>query len=591
MPLIIKPLFILANIETHRPRVHYYDGLASIIAFIKKHGYNADLFQIIKPITKENFKLYIEKTKPTLVCISANSIQWAVAKRFAGWVKECGNILVVVGGLHSTICPEEVMADENIDIACIGEGEYPVLELLNRLQQQEDYSNVKNFWVRKQNGAIAKNPLRNLIANLDKLPFGDRDAFYFSRYLYQTDYTVPLMSQRGCPYNCSFCNNQVLKDIFRGCGEYIRRNSPEYLMDEIRWLVAKYPIKRFFFWDDDFLMDPKWVEAFCLQYSQEFSVPFGFMTRVDRVDPKILSLLRNSGCGWIYYGVETGEPWLRNKILNKKISDAEIINAFTLTKSAGIKPYALLMINLPFETPEMVEKTSALMQRIKPYYSSLSRYFHLPGTELYQLSKGKQASQLIELDSWEKSAVGINHSDADYRGLHELNQLLCAKANNHGYFSFAEFYLEEDDKSAPIHISMAEHWRLAVDYIPCLVFSSSNTLAYEIQLENETKMEFGIGYYLIDDQLKPDGEIRFSVSIKLDKKKRCLFEKTISLAEHENEFLWYIDETIDLKHFGSNKVVVELTILRIGLTGDIETYWINPVLTGVTHPKLPAAKE
>lgn len=194
----------------------------------------------------------MQEFKPDIVGISTNTFQWEYTKVLPDWIKEFSDIPVVFGGIHPTIYPEDVIKEKNIDMLCIGEGDYPMLELLQKLEGNEDYSNIKNLWVKDAGGKVIKNPLRKLIVDLDTLPFPNREAFGYDEILNQFDGTLIMLSGKACPYDCSFCNNGALKKIFKEQGRFVRRHSPEYVVEEIQIAVNKYDIKNVAFIDDDF---------------------------------------------------------------------------------------------------------------------------------------------------------------------------------------------------------------------------------------------------------------------------------------------------------------------------------------------------
>ena len=168
-----------------------------------------------------------------MVAFSSTTHQYPYIERYARDLKEARPGLVsVIGGTHPTLVPEEVSACPAFDAVCVGEGEYPLRDLVERLDQGRDYADVQNLWVRRGDEVI-RNPMRPLIADLDELPYVDRDLFDYEQMLAENDGWVDIMSGRGCPYNCSYCCNPGLKKRYHGLGRYVRFRSVEHIMGEL----------------------------------------------------------------------------------------------------------------------------------------------------------------------------------------------------------------------------------------------------------------------------------------------------------------------------------------------------------------------
>jgi len=378
--------FVYADIGTPgSPAGGVHLGVGYISAVLKQGGHKTSLQHIVKPVSKEEFLTCMEKEKPDLVCFTSTSNQFHYVKTFSTWAKEL-DLRILCGGVHATLVPEEVITLPTIDFVCVGEGEYPALELANALQNGESIENIKNIWSKKDD-TIIKNEIRPLISNLDELPFPDREVFDYETLLKTNGYHADVMAGRGCPFSCTYCCNHVLRKIYDGKGKYVRIRSVGNVLEEIEEITKKYKIKRIDFHDDVFTLFPDWVKEFCEQYPKRFNIGFGCNARAETLNKDVVTSLKSAGCEFISIGIESGNEWLRKNVLKRYMTNEQIINAFKNTREAGIETYALNMIGLPCETPEMIEDTIKINKIVSPGSFQLSIFYPYPQTELFNLCK------------------------------------------------------------------------------------------------------------------------------------------------------------------------------------------------------------
>ena len=287
--------------------------------------------------------------------------------------------------MHATIKPEDLISS-NFDAYCIGEGEKPLLNLIDKIQKGITYIDTLSFQF-KCNGNIIKNPLEPFEKDLDALPPYDWDIFDSSGLLEERKGWISLSLSRGCPFNCNFCINHKMKSIL-GVNGYVRQKSVKRSIDELIDLIHKFPsIKVFNFEDDILIFNKSWTNEFILGYRkkiyEKYGIKFKIEARVDVINEEIIKDLKEAGCQEIQFGVETGNPKLRNFILNKSISDEQIIHAFDLCRKYEINTLAFIMLGLPGETEATVIDTIRLLARIKPYLIRPSFIFPIYGTEFY----------------------------------------------------------------------------------------------------------------------------------------------------------------------------------------------------------------
>lgn len=364
-----------------------YLGIAYIAAKIRSEGHRASL--LIEEKIDDKLLASIKKEAPHVVAFSVmtSSLRWTLAA--VKWIKSnLPSVKIVLGGIHPTIRPD-VIENEGIDFICRGEGEIPFLELLNALENGTDYRSIKNI-DSKDGDKIIRNEIRNLIEDLDSLPFPDRSLYYDPYpFLAKLD-SKSVIIGRGCPFPCTFCVNHSLIQLYKGKGKFVRRRSPENVLAEIRDMRSTVPLKHIYFNDDTFTLDIHWLGKFLASYKEMFSIPFTCGTRADLVTPELISLLKNSGCYCVEMGIETGNEEFRYKLLKKNITNEQIIRAAGIIKNSGLYLKTSNMTALPGETLELAFQTIHLNRAIAADFVNCSLLQPYPSLEItdYAMEKG-----------------------------------------------------------------------------------------------------------------------------------------------------------------------------------------------------------
>ncbi|MFA6088456.1 MAG: radical SAM protein [Candidatus Woesearchaeota archaeon] len=374
-------------------------GVMSISAYLKKHGHTCDL--LIDNIERKLLDEII-KIKPDIIAFSCTTGIHTWVLSTAKKIKKKYSIPIIMGGHHPTFYPE-VIENESIDIICIGDGEKPMLELVNKLSTKKDITKIKNLYVKK-NGKIYKNELDNLVQNLDELPFIDR--FIYKRYPFIIKQkNLRIITGRGCPYNCTFCFNKSIKQLYDGKGRYLRRRSVENVIQEIIHAKKTLKIKRIDFQDDTFVYDfNNWLKPFLIEYKKRINLPFTCSLRANLITQEMAYALKTAGCHSIKMGIESGNDFLNNKILGKNLSKKQIINAMMCFRNAKIKTETFNMIGLPGETLENALETLRFNMKIKADFARCSLLQPYPKTEIERYAKEKgYLDKNFDLDAFESS--------------------------------------------------------------------------------------------------------------------------------------------------------------------------------------------
>ena len=365
----------------------YYHGIGYISSYLKSFGHDTSLIYLEAPPEREAFLAQLADYSPDIVSFSSTTQQHPFVEQCARWIKEMSpETPTIFGGTHPTLAAGRVIENPDVNYLCTGEGEIPMLRLLQRLEKGEDTTDLPGFWVKK-NGKVFQNPGEPLLADLSTVPYTDREVFDFETILARNGGWVDMMAGRGCPYQCSYCANPGLLKKYKGMGKYVRYRNVPHILGEIEQLVANYDVHTLNFQDDVFTLDHSWTRAFLEAYNERFDIPFWVNTRVERVQEEdLVRLMAAAGCKGIRVGLESGNEELRKNILKRRMSNQLIRDTFGLFKKYGIDTYTCNMIGVPGETLDMVIETIDLNRELAPSQLQFSVFHPYPMTELHDLA-------------------------------------------------------------------------------------------------------------------------------------------------------------------------------------------------------------
>ena len=358
-------------------------GPMYISAVLKREGYMCEMF-----MEKGEKDLWgsLVRFAPDIVGFSCSCGGHKWSLEMAQRLKETLKIVTVFGGPYATYYPDAIQ-NPAVDIICRGEGEEAMLDLVRRLEKNQDYEDIENLWI-KRNGSIHKNGMRKQIEHLDDLPLPDRSLYYKYRHL-RSSPNKHFITGRGCPYSCTFCNNKAYRSLYRKTGNEIRRHSVERVIQDIKGVRDRYGMSSVRFDDEVFTLDKAWASDFLEQYRKEIHLPFTCLIRADTVNSEIIGKLAEAGCHTAYFGVESGSERLRNEVLHKNISDAQLVSTAQLLRRHRIRIGTFNMVGIPGETIDDAMMTVRLNQKLKvgsPWCSILQPY---PKTEVADIARRK----------------------------------------------------------------------------------------------------------------------------------------------------------------------------------------------------------
>jgi anaerobic magnesium-protoporphyrin IX monomethyl ester cyclase len=386
-----KIALVNSPLVTHHPQLPPL-GLMYLAAALEQAGHEIKIFDCpVCNIDHEKLKAELSSFNPNLIGISAITPTVDSAFHSARVAKEaCPNSKVILGGPHVTFMDKQILVQEAaVDIVVRGEGEQTVVELAQHLSNSESLGGTKGITFRNNDGQIIQTPDRPVIQNLDELP---RPAYKYvplEKYRVYGRTHLPIMTSRGCPYQCSFC---VASQMF---GAKYRVRSPKNVVDELEWLRDVYGANGIYFCDDTLTLDRKRsLELFDEMKNKKIGLPWGCQTRVDQVPKEVLVKMREAGCQMIHFGVESGCQTILDAV-RKSTSIEQCEKAVKWTKDEGIFAAVTAVIGYPGETKETVKQTLDLIRRLEPDDAWLCIATPYPGTELHAIveSKGWKMSE------------------------------------------------------------------------------------------------------------------------------------------------------------------------------------------------------
>jgi anaerobic magnesium-protoporphyrin IX monomethyl ester cyclase len=381
-------------------------GTLYALSFLKENGYPVAFFDTMFVKGPEAIIPQMEMVKPDVFVIYDDGFNYLTkmclqnmreaAFRMIRYAKERG-CTVIVSSSDSTD-RFEMYLNEGADFILLGEAELTLLELMNALcGNKDDLFGIEGIAF-KHDDATVKTRHRNVIKDLDSLPFPAWDHIdmepYRAMWLKHAGYfSMNMGTTRGCPFKCNWC----AKPIY---GNRYNSRSPENVVSELVFLKQKFGYDHIWFCDDIFGLKPGWVKEFAdLVEDRGLIFTFKIQGRVDLLlqENNILDLKR-AGCENIWMGAESGSQRILDA-MDKGTKVQQIYEATRLLKKCGIKPSFFIQFGYLSETRDDIKKTISMVNELLPYEIGISVSYPLPGTVFFE----KVKSQLGEKTNWKDS--------------------------------------------------------------------------------------------------------------------------------------------------------------------------------------------
>ncbi len=359
-------------------------AISELAAYLRNLGHRCHL---ILTDSERDPAAAIRSARADVVLIPCPVTGHTVAQEAARIVRrQLPEARIVFAGTHVTFDPSPIEAPE-VDLCIRGEAERPMAELLRAVDNGQDWRGIDGIsWV-DTNGKVVNNPLGNPIENLDEMPFPDRELYF--RYPFLARFPWKKFSTgRGCFHRCAFCWNSTLADLLkadgRDRGRFVRRKSPARAAEEVRAVRDRHPLRSVHFSDDLFTSSIDWLEGFADVYPARVGIPFTCNSSIELVTERAVAALARAGCRGVAIGVETGNEELRQQILNKTVTNAQVKRAAALIKGHGLELTTYTMLGAPGERIADAWETIRLTRELGVDHMRVTMSVPVPSTPFEQ---------------------------------------------------------------------------------------------------------------------------------------------------------------------------------------------------------------
>jgi anaerobic magnesium-protoporphyrin IX monomethyl ester cyclase len=374
----------------------------------------------------------IEKDTPKIVGISVNLFSYRTSLRLTNKLKEnFPDIIVILGGPTPSNTPLKVINGCKADAVVVGEGEETFNEIINNYKNKKPLFKDVNGIIYRDRENIIQNRGRDFIKDINSIPF---PAYYLlpDLKIYKSRARkkpiAPLLTSRGCPYQCIYCSKDVFKNV-------CRMRSPENIIKEIDTLVEEYGVKQIDILDDNFAINKKRTEKILdilIERNYDLCINLQTGVRTEGLDQNIINKMKKAKIWKMSIGVESGVPAMLGKI-KKQLDLKHVLDVTNMAKKCGMKVYGFFMIGLPGDTPETMQKTIDFAVKMDPNIANFCITTPFPGTELYNMIK-KRGRFLIDMDNGINAGFYANQIFYEMEGMDKEVVLKYYKKAMSGFY-------------------------------------------------------------------------------------------------------------------------------------------------------------
>lgn len=350
-------------------------GLAYLAAYVRDEFSVAILDMEAEKIGFSQLDKILDRYRPSMVGISVTSPLYAISVEIARRVKKIKDIPIVLGGVHVNLMPD-VLEESCFDFAVRREGEEPLKQLLTcLLRGTGKLEGIGNLSYRR-GGKIADNPDLPVRDNLDELPYPARDLLNLDRYFSigaDSNPVASVITSRGCPFHCIFCNPIYSR---------VRQRSIGNVIAEIEEIIRKYQLRHIDFFDETFNLDREWVIAFCREViRRQLPITWRARCRVNLFDEELVRWMKKAGCSLISLGIESiNDATL--EFLRKGTTSRQVRDSIRLIKAEGIDIHGWFILGAPTESRRDMMNTVRFAKRTDLDYALFSILTPMPKSEL-----------------------------------------------------------------------------------------------------------------------------------------------------------------------------------------------------------------
>jgi len=408
---------VLKNLFYNSPPL----GLCYLAAVLKKDGVEAKIIDAaVEKLTIEQVIKRAKSIEPDIIGVSSTTYSFPSAVLLAAELKKIiGDKKIMIGGPHITSNPEDILKYKCFDFGVIGEGEVTVSELARAIKNGDNIDGIAGL-VFNQKGRLYFSPKRPFIDDLDSLPFPDRDLVPLELYKPQpNDWKIlpkmSMISSRGCPYGCIFCD----KGVF---GQNYRSFSARYIVSEMKLLIEKYKAKDIAFVDSTFTVSAERVRDIISEMKrQNINVNWTCTVRANIMTGELLKEMKDAGCWRVRIGVESANDEVL-KFIKKGITKEQVLRVTKLAAALGLQPKGFFSIGHLVDTKESINETIkfALATPFKDITVQINTPLkNTPQYKIYKDHGGFVEEPKVDYSFWQPSFVPNGMTAKELSALHK----------------------------------------------------------------------------------------------------------------------------------------------------------------------------
>lgn len=390
-------LYQLITSKTKEKHVVPPMGLLYVGAALEGDGHQVEVIDgEPDDLTPEEILRRIKLGKPDIVGAGATTVDFEYANSLLRLVKDELNVTTVLGGVHGTVLPNQVLEENpHIDFVVRGEGEITTKELLKEMEGNKDFSQVEGVSYR-ENGRVINNEDRSPINDLNGNPLPARHLLDQNKYIFPVPRKgmramAAMQTSRGCPYQCNYC--------YRMFGQMVRFREPTLVVDEIENCVDNYGIEWISFIDDTFTLNQKRVIEICEEIiRRKLGVFWICLARADSLEEGMLRKMKEAGCKQISIGVESGNQEILDRA-RKGEKLEQFMQAYELLKEVGFETRGSFILGLAYENTKTLRDTIDFAKHLKLDRAFFNVCIPYPGTALFEMAEKGEGLRLLS-HSW-----------------------------------------------------------------------------------------------------------------------------------------------------------------------------------------------
>ena len=399
MKIVLSHAYFLSEDSVEKEIMKPYPplGLLSISSYLATKNIAHDIIDN----TFSNFDRFtnqLQNIKPDILGLYVNFLTRLNVLKIINFLKgnaNLKNVRIILGGPDIRYHANEYLR-VGADFLIPSEGEYTLFHLIGSIRKGDDLKQIEGLIFLDENKELFFTQEREHIKDLDSLPFPNRKKIDLDAYLDLWEKrhgyrSITINTQRGCPYSCNWCSHSVFGDTYR-------RRSPENLIAEIQYLQKEYRFDSIWFVDDVFTMSEKWLTKFAdLLANNKIDIQYECISRADRLNEKIIQLLKVSGCRLLWIGAESGSQKVLD-LMDRRVLAENVVDMIQRAQKSNIETGTFIMLGYPGETISDINQTVQYLKNADPDQFTINLAYPIKGTRLF-----KQVEKSIDSFSWNQT--------------------------------------------------------------------------------------------------------------------------------------------------------------------------------------------